>query len=247
MSGTPRQILADAVREPLADNEGKMIGLELQPGLSAAEASAFESRLPGPLPEDVRELLLLTRGFDISGLAVDFEGQMMFEYEPAFPCGLPVCHDGYGNFWVVDVNPETGGWDHVFFACHDPPVLVYQAGTLSAFLDGLLDCFRPDRESAVDYVHDLAAMRVWDQRKSLKKAGELRPEADPVMSSFTQSLQDDALVADLRQREVGNGFAWGAYGLETVVTRFGNELLFAIEKPERRGLLRLLLGPRRRG
>src|SRR5689334_8432785 len=59
--------------------------------------------------------------------------------------------DGFGNFWVVDVDPETGVWGAVFFACHDPSVIVVQAPDLATFLQQLLD---PKAAGALDLVQD---------------------------------------------------------------------------------------------
>jgi cell wall assembly regulator SMI1 len=65
--------LVDIVREasklPLVTEDGDPDPLRLEPPASAEELKDLESRLPCPLPEDVRELLSFCSGF--SGGAAD--------------------------------------------------------------------------------------------------------------------------------------------------------------------------------
>jgi hypothetical protein len=69
----------------------------------------FARQVPYPIPPEIAELLGACRGFYGTYGAVehvDFTGRdLMFEFEPAFPFGLPIAADGYGNFWVVGLHP----------------------------------------------------------------------------------------------------------------------------------------------
>jgi hypothetical protein len=225
------------------DEDDEAVAVDPLPGLSAAEVRALEERLGNALPPDVRDLVTYAGGFDYGPVdRVDFRGELEFELEGAFPHGLPLCGDGYGNFWVVDVT-DDGAWDSVFYASPDPPVLVYQASSLAAFLDDLFDMCRPDGKGHVDLVHDEAAARIWRDDPWARRASELDGTTDPALAAFLRTSNPDALVCDLRERTMGSGFAWGRFGPTTPVKRDADRLLFAVEPPPpKRSWLDRLLG-----
>ena len=113
----------------------------LLPGLSEREIAQFQEQLPGPLPEEIRQLLLYSAGFDSKPQSirqragsVHFTGHEGFELAEVFARSVPLLPDGCGNFWVVDINPQNGAWGSVFYACHDPAVIVVQARDLMTSL-----------------------------------------------------------------------------------------------------------------
>jgi hypothetical protein len=59
---------------------------------------------------------------------------MAFEQKEVFPNGIPIARDGFGNFWVLDLTPQTAKTAPVFFACHDAPVILYQSSDIASFL-----------------------------------------------------------------------------------------------------------------
>ena len=63
------------------------------------------------------------------------------------PAGLPIAADGSGNFWVLDLTPDTVEVAPVFFHCHDAPVLLYQAPDLATFLDEVVKKYVPPHAS----------------------------------------------------------------------------------------------------
>ena len=161
---------------------------------------------------------------------VDFRGGLAFKYEAAFPHGLPICGDGYGNFWVVDVTND-GAWDSVFYASHDPPVIVYEAPCLATFLDDLFDKCRTDSKGRLDFIHDDATAKIWREDPWVRRVSDIDDSSDPALMAFCRTLQPAQRVCDLRSRTRGAGFAWGRFGPETPVRRDGDRLLFAIEAP----------------
>src|SRR5262245_4450235 len=123
---TPVEIIRQAQAASLVDEDGDAVVLELQPPLSAAQVEAFAATLPCPLPADVRALLAFCQGFDGPLDVVDFTGeQCSFEQKEIFPHGVPIAADGFGNFWVVDLQPSSRHWGPIYFACHDAPVVLY--------------------------------------------------------------------------------------------------------------------------
>ena len=240
---TPKELLERARAETFQDGAGRTGTLELAPGLAEEELATFQGRLPGPLPADVRALLLFARGFAVLEETVDFTGEIESEFAPAFPCGVPVYTDGFGSFWIVHVGPDTGEWAPVLFSPYDPPVVVVQSETLVDFLQEVFNLLRPGRVSALDRVYQ-AAFDVWSCAGGLRRVAEVRDSPDPVVRAFAAGLKDEDYVADLRGTVVGTGFPWGRFGSDTVVRRHGGDLLFAIETPRWRGLLHRLFRSR---
>lgn len=239
---SPKQIIKSVLSERFQDEDGNEFSVQLHPGLSESEYEDFAGRLPARPPAEISDLLRFTRGFDFSPVErVDFRGELAFEYEPAFPHGLPICGDGFGNFWIVDVNPESGAWAPIFYACHDPPVIAWQASSLGAFLQDLFELGRRHASSAVGRVHDEVVLEIWRQNSGLILAAEAQGSEDGELRAFAAQLDERAMIADLREPRMGSGFSWGRYGPDTLVQRDGTRLLFAITPPGKKSLLRRLL------
>ena len=99
---TPLEIIRRAQAGTLIDEDGEVVTLELFPGLSNTELQEFANHLPCRIPPEIAELLGACRGFYGMVEQVEFTGRdLMFEFEQAFPYGLPIAADGYGNFWVL--------------------------------------------------------------------------------------------------------------------------------------------------
>jgi hypothetical protein len=220
MSSTPKELL-----------ERFSQTVTLLPGLSEQEIARFQERLPGALPDDVHQLLLYSAGFDSKPFGtVRFSGHGLFEYAEVFPKSLPLLPDDCGNFWVVDVNPQNGAWGSVFYACHDPAVIVVQARDLMMFLSQLLDPSQSEPKDAVHYVHDQAASLIWEHDPWLVPVQDAQKAQDAVISKFAEQLPDNFRIADLRSAEIGSGFSWGKAGPTAGIRRNGTDLIFAVEQ-----------------
>jgi hypothetical protein len=238
----PVEAIRRAQAAKLVDEDGDEVALELAPGLSPAEIEGLGVELAVPLPRELRELLAYTAGIEGTALdAVDFTGRSLsYEDKEVFPAGLPIAGDGFGNFWVLDLTPAEAVTALVFFACHDPPVIVVQSPDLGEFLDQIFQKFVPPHESLVDDVREEGAFRVWHENPgTLNHAAALAGDHD--LRAFADELGERFEFVDLRSPEIGTGFSWGRYGPRTEVRRHGYERLFAYAKPERKpGLLRRL-------
>jgi cell wall assembly regulator SMI1 len=224
--------LLEIVKSVLAKPDGNDVILHLTPGLTEAEIAAFEAGLPCPLPPDIRDLLAFTTGF-AAGLAdtVDFTGRSCsFEFEPAFPHGLPIASDGYGNFWVVDLMPESKAWAPIYFACHDPPIILFQSPSFEHFLAELFKCETPACSSAIDDVHDDRLYRVWRKNPGVLSYGQCLNSPDAELAAFSRELGRSFEFIDLRNAKIGFGFSWGRYGADTVVKRFGSVPIFGYKR-----------------
>jgi cell wall assembly regulator SMI1 len=240
-------MLADMLRSlaglRLTDEDGQAHLLELRPPATDAEIRRLEETLPAPLPEEMRAALGVTTGLENGPLEsfslLDLEG---FGLEEAFPHAYSIAHDGSGNYWVLDLLPGDGAWGPVFYACHDPPVIGYQAETIEAFLGDVVARWRPGR-SPVDRMREEEVHRIWRDHPGLLTPDGAAGSDDPVLAGFAATLPAEARIADLRRARFGEGFAWGRFGPRTDIRRAGQERLWAIIPPERKpGLLRRLFG-----
>jgi cell wall assembly regulator SMI1 len=230
----PCAILEHARSEKLASDNGEPLEVKLLPGLDDAEVRALEASLGTTLPPEIRELVQYARGFEFGPIDdMAFDGGFSFGMEEILPRAVPLCPDGFGNYWLVEVQ-KNGRWGPVFFANHDPPVLVVQSAGMGDFLDEVFALGRPSQKSAVDEVHDAASMRIWREDPWGKPAGDLRDAADASLREFAATLKEDDLVFDLRGEVVGSGFAWGRHGPDAPVKRHGDSLVFAVITPAKK-------------
>lgn len=226
-------LIRNAISENLTSEDGERVQISPIPSLSPSEIDAFAARLPCPLPSEIRELLTFCRGFEgTTADVVDFTGRRCnFEHEAIFPHGLPIAADGFGNFWVVDLLPESTHWGPIYFACHDAPVVLLQSPSLDHFLLELFRCNRPPYTSLVNDVHDDRLFNVWRKNPGVINQADCLGSGDPALRSFATELESSFQIVDLRDADVGFGFSWGRYGPDTIVRRFGHLPIFAYQRP----------------
>jgi hypothetical protein len=107
------------------DEDGHDVVVELRPPVPEAEVATLRAGYPVPLPAELVQLLAVTRGAEAL-LDLDLTGRdHSVELAELMPAGLPIAADGFGNFWVLDLTPDTAEVAPVFFHCHDAPVLLY--------------------------------------------------------------------------------------------------------------------------
>jgi hypothetical protein len=95
----------------LRDEDGHEQSLELQPPATEAEVHTLEAGLPCPIPGDIRAAHRVSKGLANGPLEsfslVDLEG---FGLEDMLPYAYSIAHDGFGNYWVLDLLPSTTSW-----------------------------------------------------------------------------------------------------------------------------------------
>ena len=236
-------MIADALQQlaglRLKDKDGHEQVLTLQPPATEMEIRALEFRLPCPIPHDIRDALRVSKGLANGPLEsfslVDLEG---FGLEELLPHAYSIAHDGFGNYWVLDLLASTTVWGPVFYVCHDPPVLAFQSPTIEGFLNDAIAMWQPGARSPVDVVHEDVVNRIWQENPDVMTPTALQESGDPVLRTFASQLPPSALVADLRHPVLGQGFSWGRFGPKTIIRRAVQERVWALIPPERRpGLL----------
>ena len=241
-------MLAETLREVagtrLVDEDGEEHVLELLPPATASEIAEVESDLTVPLPTELREALHVSAGFANGPLeSLGFLDLAGFGMEDVFPNAYPLGHDGFGNYWVLDLVPDQDQCGPVFFACHDPPVVAFQSSSPSEFVREAVALWQPGARSPIDVVHEDVTSAIWAANSGLVTHEMALAADDPILSQFAADFPAEAVFADLRNPRVGDGFCWGCFGPRTEWTRAGEHRLWAAVPPEKRpGLLARLFG-----
>jgi hypothetical protein len=161
--------------------------------------------------------------------------------EEIFPRTIALAHDGCGNYWIVDVAAERRPLAPVFFACHDPPVILYQAESIAAFLEEVVRMYRPPHRSLVEDVRTDGLFEVWRKNPGALTVAEARSR-DEALRTFASSLDDRFTIVDLRGAAPGMGFSWGRHGPRAELRRHPVLPIFAYAPRPKRSLWSVLKG-----
>ncbi len=214
----------------LQDEDENPIVLKLLPPLSEEELQKLQASLPCPIPAEAEELFRYCRGFDGILESLDFSGLSNgFGLEEIFPHPIPIAHDGFGNYWIVDLTKESTTWGPIYFACHDAPVIVFQTNNLAHFISEVLRLGSPPWKSEIDEVHERHMSRIWKENLGMMSHEQCLQSGDNDLIEFAKTLGPSFLYIDLRNAQTGDGFSWGRYGPRTVNRRYGEKPIFAYE------------------
>lgn len=214
---------------PRVDEEGSSAGLEFLPGLSTEQIATLEKRLPCAIPSNIKDLLGFTSGFKNGPIEdIDFSGSLAFEMLDVFPYGLPIAHDGLGNFWVIDLVPQAQEWGAVFYVCHDPAVIVYHTETLEAFINNIIKLSNPSHQSTLDKQEEFSWV-IWKNNPGVLSQNSCIHSNDKSLKEFATILDETYQIIDLRNPQLGDGFSWGRYGPRTIIKRYKEERIFAYQ------------------
>jgi len=159
----PLEAIRHAQATRLVTKKGHEVELELAPALRPADIESLADEVGAPLSRELRTLLGLTSAIDGGPLeTIDFTGRSLsIGAEEMFPSGLPIAGDGFGNFWILDLPPDDVETAPVFFACHDPAVILYQSPNIGDFMYEAFRMLVPPHASAVDDVNEDRLFNVW--------------------------------------------------------------------------------------
>lgn len=197
--------------------------IRLLPPLTAPRIDDLERSRPGPLPNDVKDLLRHAGGLEAPHIGkVDFTGRSLpFEYPEIVPRSVALAQVD-GTFWVVDVD-AGGEWGHVLHFSHDPPVVIVPFASFADFLRAIA---RP-RTIVDNAAH--SAKQVWQRTDEGTMVADAAESDDDSLSGFATSLTGDFTIFDLRAPATKPiGFTWGRSGPDSEIRRAGSSLLFAV-------------------
>jgi hypothetical protein len=127
-------------------------------------------------------------------------------WEEGVPRSVAIAHDGFGNYWIVDLNTGSDAFGPVFFLCHDCPALIYQCAEAAEFIEALLEMTEPPHRGPIDFVQEEATAAVCRGREAAMTRDEALVSDDAVLRAFAEPLPADVRVADLRRPRTGDGF-----------------------------------------
>lgn len=241
---TPTEKLKSILTEQYVSEDGDEYKVELKEGLTDLQIDELAKNLPtGHVPTEIRELLKFASGFEFYGLEeVTFDGVGQFGFEKFFPNSVQLAGDGFGNFWILDVD-KNGNWGSVFYVCHDPAVIVKHSENLTQFIEHVSDFGKNGNKSNLDIIHEKVVMDIWSKDNGFIELENARQSNDTILKNFALSLPDNFVVADLRNKHNQTGFAWGKFGPNIdKAKRHETELIWGIEKQSKKGLLSKLFG-----
>lgn len=233
---TPIEILKSILTEQYVSEDGDEYKVELKEGLTEQEIDEIAKRLPTEkIPNEIRELLKFSRGFEFYGLdEISFDGVGQFGFVEFFPNSVQLAGDGFGNFWILDVD-KNGNWGSVYFVCHDPAVIVKHSDNLVQFIEQIDFHGKNVNESNLDIIyeiHEKIVMDIWEEENGFIELENAKKSDDNSLKNFALSLQDNFVIADLRNKPIKSGFAWGKFGFNIEnAKRHETELIWGIEKP----------------
>lgn len=231
---TPLEQLKSILENEYTSEDGEVYKVRLLAGMTEKEIVNFKNSLPnGYLPEDIEQLLAFSKGFEFYGLDEIRFDSAEFGFEDVFPCPIQLAGDGFGNFWILDVD-SRGNWGEVYYVCHDPAVVVKHSENLAQFIGHVDEYGRTGADSHLDIIHEKVVMDIW-----LGKVGSMASnEKDYQFSEdILKQLPEMFLVADLTDQPLKTGFAWGKYGANAKIIRVEDKPVWIVQKQVKQGFL----------
>lgn len=242
---TPKEKLNSLLNIKYVTEDEYEYQIELLTSLTNEQIENFERQLPNNfLPKDIRELLKFAQGFEFDGLdTINFDAVNTFGFEEFFPNSIQLTGDGFGNFWILDID-DNGNWGNIFYVCHDPAVVVKHSENLTEFLFHIDEFGKNGNNSTLNEIHEQIVFDIWNDNNSFISIVDAKQSIDEILKTFAENLPDNYVIADLRNKPNKSGFAWGKFGANISNSkRHPTELIWAIEIPEKKkSLLGKLFG-----
>jgi hypothetical protein len=197
------------------------------------EINSYKEMFPGGyIPPEIVELLNYSRGFEFSPLdEVRFDTYGQFGFEEMFPHSVPLAGDGFGNFWIIDIDTK-GNWNSVYYVCHDPAVIVKHSENLSEFIEHIDEFGKKGNESNLDMIHEKIVFDIWNTKSNLKETNTEELDLKDKMIDITEPFY----LASLKEKPIKTGFSWGVSGPNTKIMRLNDDPVWILEKKTKQGL-----------
>ncbi len=214
--------------------DGDAYTLDFEPGLTDKELDSLRTKFPSnTIAGELIEILRETRGFPLYALEpAYFDSIDEFGNIELIPHSITLGDDGLGNFWVLDIK-ENGALGKVYYACHDPAVLLIYCDTLNEFFASLYEFYNNPRNNYLNTVHDDVVWDIDSTNPNVTEISEFRSNNDNLTPFLSEFVDDNWVVADLRKGTHKTGFAWGKFELNQYTRRHPDELVWIIQKKRR--------------
>ena len=231
---TTKQQLESILQTQYESEDGEKYKVELLEGMTENELANFKTQLPkNCLPNEMEQLLRYSKGFVFHGLnEVRFDAYAYFGFEEVFPYSIQLAGDGYGNFWILDID-SNGNWKSVYYVCHDPAVIVKQSENLTEFIKHIDEYGVKGSESTLNIIHEETVFAIWNEEKGIME----RNEKDYNFENKQIELPEMFLVADMTNKAIGTGFPWGRSRSKAKIIRPTDEPVWIVEKKVKQNYL----------
>ncbi len=236
---TPKQQLESILSNQYESEDGDIYKVELFDELTDSEIETLKSQLPNTtIPNEIEELLRFSKGFKFYGLGeICFDTFQNFGFEEMFPYSIQLAGDGFGNFWVLDIDSK-GNWHSVYFVCHDPAVVVKHSENLAEFIKHVDEFGQKGDQSNLDIIHEKTVWEIWNAKVGIME----KNEKDYDFENGQVDLPKMYLVADLSNEPIRSGFPWGKSGPNTKIIRPSDDPIWIVENHVKQGFLSRLFG-----
>ena len=235
----PKQKLESILSNKYESEDGDLYNVELLDGMTNEEITEYKKQLPNNfLPTEIEELLKFSKGFEFYGLEeVRFDSFGHFGFEEMFPNSIQLAGDGFGNFWILDID-TNGNWNSVYYVCHDPAVIVKHSEDLTQFIEQIDEYGKKGNESTLDIIHEQTVMEIWTEKVGIMEKNEKEYDFQNKKIEFPEMF----LIADLTNEPIKTGFPWGKSGANTKIIRPTDKPIWIVEKKVKQGFLSRLFG-----
>lgn len=236
---TPKEQLTSILSNKYESEDEDLYTVELLDGMTDSEIDSLKSQLPtNTLPNEIEELLRFSKGFEFYGLEeVRFDAFGHFGFEEMFPYSIQLASDGFGNFWVLDIDSK-GNWNSVYYVCHDPAVIVKHFENLTEFIKHVDEFGQKGNQSILDIIHEQTVMEIWNEKVGIMEKNEKNYDFNKVKVELPEMF----LVADLTNQPIKTGFPWGKSGPNAKIIRLNDEPIWIVEKRVKQGFLARIFG-----
>lgn len=128
---------------------------------------------------------------------------------------------------------ENGELGKIYFACHDPAVLVIYCDTLNEFFVTLEEFYKNPSDNYLNDVHDKVVMDIWSTDSNTIDISDFKKDNNELNPFLKEFGDDNWVVADLRNKTKKHGFAWGRFGPNQFTKRHPSELIWVIQKKKK--------------
>jgi hypothetical protein len=239
---TTIEIVKKLKTSTFVDEDGENYTLDFKLGLTEDELKSLRSKFPANrIADELLEVLTETKGWEGYGLETAyFDSIDEFGFTELIPHSITLGHDGFGNFWVLEIK-DNGDLGKIYFACHDPAVLVIYCDTLNEFFKSLEEFYKNPGDNYLNDVHEKVVMDIWSTNQNIIDITDFRRSNNELSSFLNEFTGDNWVVADLRKGTKKDGFAWGRFGPNQFTRRHPQESLWVIQK-KKKGLLSKIFG-----
>ena len=234
------EIIKKLKESTFTDEDGEDYTIEFQNGLSDSEIKELSKSFPNnTIDSELIEILKVTSGWEGYGLEqVDFSSIGQFGFLELFPNSITLGHDGFGNFWILDILND-GSLGHVYYVCHAPAVLVKYSDDLNGFLNSLTEFYESPSDNYLNEIHGKIVFEIWKNGGKLIEKSDFIRENSGYSDFLVKYEGEECVIADLRNSRDKDGFAWGKFGPNNLKKRHPKDLIWVIKK---KGFIGRLIG-----